>query len=285
MLVASTVQRHHRPIERFSLPRKTLLCVVAHPDDETFGAASTLIHAVSRGVRVVTLCATRGEAGEIMERSGATPETLPSVREAEYREAGRIMGVSESLLMGFRDSGMAGTPENEDPRAFVQQPKDVVVAKIVEVMKRLKPQVVLTMESGGGYGHPDHIFASECTLAAFEQLQGEVESPEKLYYFTFRRSLMRKAWARMAEEEPDSDMAQIDVEQLGTADEEITLTVDTTEHESRIREAFAAHKSQQSPLDRLDDDFSRSFLHEACYVRVYPQPVITGDESSLFDGI
>lgn len=264
---------------------QTLLCVVAHPDDETFGAGSTLIHAASQGVRVVTLCATRGEAGEIMERSGATPETLPAVREAEYREAGRIMGVSESLLMGFRDSGMAGTPENEDPRAFIQQPKDSVVAKIVEVMKRVKPQVVLTMEPGGGYGHPDHIFASECTLAAFEELQGEDDPPRKLYYSTFRRSMLRDAWKRLREEEPDSDMAQIDPEQLGSPDEEITLTVDTSAHEARVREAFAAHQSQQSPLDRMPDEVSKLFLNEACYIRVYPQPATAGDEASLFDGV
>ena len=270
------------------MTNKTLLCVVAHPDDETFGAASTLIHAVSQGVRVVTLCATRGEAGEIMERSGATPETLPAVREAEYKEAGRIMGVSESLLMGFRDSGMAGTPENEDPRAFIQQPKDAVVAKIVEVMRRARPDVVLTMDEGGGYGHPDHVFASKCALTAFEEMQAEepATAPAKFYYFAFPRSRMRSAFERLAEEEPDSPMAQIDPDTLGVPDELITLTIDTSAHEAQAREAFAAHRSQMSPLDRMPDDIAAEFLNSASFIRVYPpEAAATDDESGLFDGV
>ena len=145
--------------------------MVAHPDDETFGAGGALVHAVASGAEVVTICATRGEAGEIMERSGATPETLGSIREEEYRAAGCIMGVSESILLDYRDSGMAGTPENEDPRAFIQQPEEQVIADIIDVMERVRPDVVLTMDEGGGYGHPDHILAARCTLAAFKRLQ------------------------------------------------------------------------------------------------------------------
>lgn len=269
------------------MPQKTLLCVVAHPDDETFGAAGTLINAVSQGVRVVTLCATRGEAGEIMERSGATPETLATVREAEYRAAGKIMGVSESLLMGFRDSGMEGTPENEDPRAFIQQPKEEVIRHIVEVMQRVQPDIVLTMDEGGGYGHPDHIFASKCALAAFEKMQAEEPdtAPSKFYYFAFPRSRMRDAFKRLAEAEPDSPMAQIDPDALGVPDELITLTIDTSAHEAQVREAFAAHQSQMSPLDRMPDDLASEFLHSASFIRVHPQPAAQGDEKSLFDGV
>lgn len=271
------------------MTQKTLLCVVAHPDDETFGAGGTLIHAVAQGAKVVTVCATRGEAGEIMDRSNATPQTLAAVRELEYRRAGHIMGVSESVLLGYRDSGMAGTPENEDPNAFIQQSKEQVVNDIIEVMERVKPDVVLTMDEGGGYGHPDHIFASKCALAAFEKLQKEKGAsdwaPKKFYYFAFPRSRMKAAWERMAAEDPDSSMAQVDVESLGVPDEAITLTVDIPEHEAQLREAFAAHLSQQSPLDRMPDDIANDFLHTASYIRVYPEPATPGDETSLFDGL
>lgn len=268
---------------------KTLLCIVAHPDDETFGAGGTLIDAVSQGTKVVTVCATRGEAGEIMDRSGANTETLAAVREGEYQRAGQIMGVSESVLLGYRDSGMAGTPENSDPQAFIQQPQEQVVNDIIEVMERIRPDVVLTMDEGGGYGHPDHIFASKCARAAFEQLQHESPdrgwAPKKFCYFVFPRSRMRAVWERMASEEPDSPMADLDVETLGVPDEQITFSVSIPQHEDQLREAFAAHLSQQSPLDRMPDDIARDFLHEAHYVRLYPQPVANGDESSLFDDL
>ncbi len=268
------------------MTQKTLLCVVAHPDDETFGAGGTLIHAAAQGVKVVTACATRGEAGEIMERSDATPETLAAVREGEYRKAGQIMGVSESLLLGYRDSGMAGTPDNDDPNAFIQQPEERVVQDIVDVMERHRPDVVLTMDEGGGYGHPDHIFASKCALAAFEKLQaGGGWAPKKFYYFAFPRSRMRDLWERLQAEDPDSEMAQIDVEAIGVPDEQITLSVEIPQHEEQLRKAFAAHVSQQSPLDRMPDDIAAVFLREEFYIRVHPQPAVLGDEASLFDGI
>ena len=271
------------------MPKKNLLCIVAHPDDETFGAGGTLIDAVAQGAEVVTICATRGEAGEIMERSGATPETLSAVREAEYRAAGLIMGVSESILLNYRDSGMAGMPENEDPRAFIQQPDEQVVSDIVDVMERVRPDVVLTMDEGGGYGHPDHKFAAMCTRAAFEKLQAERDdrgwAPAKLYYFAFPRSRMKAAWERMVAEDPESPMAQIDVNSLGVPDEVITLTLDISQHDTQLRAAFAVHVSQQSPLDRMDEESAGQFLHSASYIRVYPQPALAGDESGLFDGL
>ncbi len=271
------------------MSQKTLLCVVAHPDDETFGAGGTLIHAVSEGAKVVTVCATRGEAGEIMDRANATPETLAAVRELEYRKAGHIMGVSESILLGYRDSGMAGTPENELPNAFIQQSEEQVVADLIEVMERVRPDVVLTMDEGGGYGHPDHIFASACAVKAFEQLQTDGATRgwalKKLYFFAFPRSRMRAAWERMAAEQPDNPMAQIDVETLGVPDEQITLTVDFPQHEEQLREAFAAHLSQESPLDRMPDETAAEFLRSASYIRAYPQPAVAGDETGLFDGI
>ena len=224
-----------------------------------------------------------------MERSGATPETLSGIRESEYRAAGQIMGVGESILLDYRDSGMEGTPENGDPRAFIQQPEEQVITDIVNVMKRARPDVVLTMDEGGGYGHPDHKFAARCTRAAFEKLQDERKSlgwaPEKLYYFAFPRSRMKAAWERMAAQDPGSPMAQIDINSIGVPDEEITLTLDISQHEEQLRAAFAAHLSQESPLDRMDSDSVGQFLHSASYIRVYPQPAVVGDETGLFDGL
>lgn len=251
-----------------------------------------MIDAAVNGVEVTTVCATRGEAGEIMERSGATPETLAEIREAEYRTAGKIMGVKESILLNYRDSGMAGTPENNDPRAFIQQPEDQVISDIIKVAERVRPNVMLTMDEGGGYGHPDHIFMARCSVAAFNRLRTERHTsgwaPSKLYFFAFPRSSMRAIWSELIALDPNSPMAKLDVEAMGVPDDEITFTVDLRRHEKTLREAFAAHQSQESPLDRMEDAGVRLFLHSASYIQVYPKPSqdrSAGEVPNLFDGI
>ncbi len=271
------------------MKQPTLLCVVAHPDDETFGAAGILIHAIAAGMKAVTICATRGEAGEIMERSNATPETLAAVRELEYRRAGQIMGVSESILLDYRDSGMPGTPENEDSAAFINQSREQVIDDIARVMDSVRPEIVLTAEPGGGYGHPDHIFASQCAIAAFERAR-ENESnsgwaPQKLYYFTFPRSQMRKFFDEMKRSDPESGLAQLDPDEFGTPDEEITLTLDVSPHIDQIQEAFAAHLSQLSPLERVSDELSNEFIGQASLVRVFPEPDASSFEQDILDGL
>ncbi len=179
---------------------KRLLCVVAHPDDETFGSGSTLIKYASEGVSVYTACATRGDVGEIHERSDATPETLPAAREQEYYDAGKVMGVKQSILYGYRDSGMAGTPDNEHPNAYINVPMNEVVAKLVDTIRKLKPHVIITFDEGGGYGHPDHMHASEAARLAYfaagdpdySGSSREPWKPSKLYYSDFPRSMMYK---------------------------------------------------------------------------------------------
>ncbi len=96
--------------------RQTLLALFAHPDDEAFGTGGTLSQYAAAGADVTLVCTTRGEVGEIAEGTGATPETLGEVREAELRCAAETVGVRELIFLGYRDSGMAGTPENADPR-------------------------------------------------------------------------------------------------------------------------------------------------------------------------
>ena len=109
-------------------------------------------------VRVGLICATRGEVGEISDPSLATPEDLGCVREQEFRAACKALGVKELFILGYRDSGMAETLENQHPQALCQASPNEVVGRIVEIIRRLKPHVMLTFDQNGGYGHPDHIF-------------------------------------------------------------------------------------------------------------------------------
>src|SRR5512136_446111 len=114
---------------------QTLLALFAHPDDEAFGTGGTIAHYASDGTCVTLVCTTRGEVGEIAEGTGATPETLGEVREAELRCAAETVGVRELIFLGYRDSGMAGTPENADPRAYVNAPADEVVPRLVGIIR------------------------------------------------------------------------------------------------------------------------------------------------------
>ncbi len=276
---------------------KRLLCVVAHPDDETFGSGSTLIKYASEGVSVYTACATRGDVGEIHERSDATPETLPAAREQEYYDAGKVMGVKQSILYGYRDSGMAGTLDNQHPNAYINVPMNEVVAKVVDTIRELKPHVIITFDEGGGYGHPDHMHASEAARLAYfaagdtdySGSSHEPWKPSKLYYNAFPRSLMSKWIAEFAKIDPDSDIAKIDPEQMGVPDEIITTTLDIMAHAEKRREAVAVHRTQYSPFDRLPtSELTDQFLSTDYYIRVDPPPSATETgifEHDLFEGL
>ena len=288
--------------DRNSAERR-LLCVVAHPDDETFGAGSTLIKYAAEGVSVYTACATRGDVGEIAEGSDATPETLSEVREQEYYDAGRVMGVERSILYGYRDSGMAGTPDNEHADAFVKVPTDIVVGRMVDTIRDIRPHVVITFDEGGGYGHPDHIHVSKAAKLAYfaagdPQYAGskldprEPWKPSKLYYWGFPRSIMRKWLEVFAETNPDSDMANLDPEQMGVPDEQITTVIDISSYAETRRAAIAVHRTQYSPLDLMrSDEMAAEYLSTDYFIRDDPPP-IDGDsemggeiEHDLFEGL
>lgn len=146
---------------------KRLLAVFAHPDDE--GAfAGTLARYAQEGVQVSLVCATKGEAGEISDPSLATPENLGSVRENELRCACEAIGISELHLLGYCDSGMDGTAENERSTAFIKADPAEIRGKLVKLLRETKPHVVITFEPFGWYGHPDHIAAGRYTTEAFK---------------------------------------------------------------------------------------------------------------------
>lgn len=174
---------------------KRLLAVFAHPDDES-AFAGTMAHYASQGAEVALACATRGEAGEISDPSLATPKNLGQKRESELRCSCDAIGISQLYLLGYCDSGMVDTPENERPTAFIQADPDDVRCKLVKLMREFKPHVVMTFEPNGWYGHPDHIAAGRYTTEAFELAGQASVFPEagppwvsqRLYHAAFLRS-------------------------------------------------------------------------------------------------
>ena len=146
--------------------KKRLLGVFAHPDDEgVIGGA--LLHYSMFGVETGLICATRGEVGEIADPALATPENLGQVREGEMQAAAEVLGIHSLWFLDYRDSGMAGTPENEDPRSLAQASALDVVSKLVAIIRQFRPQVMVTFDETGGYGHPDHIAIYKHTTSAF----------------------------------------------------------------------------------------------------------------------
>ncbi len=170
--------------------KKTLLAIFAHPDDESFGPGGTLAKYADEGVDVHLVCATRGESGESDIDDWGTCEALACQREKELRCAASVLGLTEVHILNYRDSGMAGSPANQHPQALAQAEPEVLAREVAEFMCRLKPQVALTFDPYGGYGHPDHIAMHRATVDAFDLLP-EAERPRKLYFVAFSRALLR----------------------------------------------------------------------------------------------
>lgn len=281
---------------------KRLLAVTAHPDDETFGCGGTLARHAAEGVQVTLVCATRGEAGEISDPSLATRENLAQVREQELRNACDALGVSDLHLLGYRDSGMAGTPENQHPEALAQADRGRLVASVVEIIRKFRPQVVITFDPTGGYGHPDHIAIHEATLEAFaasgdrdrfsEQLGDGLapHQPSKLYYFVFARSMARALHDSIVEAGVESDFANMDPESMGVPDDEITTVLDVGSYSDQKDQAARCHRTQiqgEDALSWLPPKVRARFLSTEYLVRAEPSFTLGQDptENELFGGV
>ncbi len=178
------------------MPQRTLLAVLAHPDDESFGMGGTLALYARRGVAVHLICATRGEAGTTDPEHLKGFASLAERREAELRCAAEKLGLSQVHFLGYRDSGMPGSPDNQHPQALINAPVEEVAERILALIRQLHPQVVLTFDPIGGYKHPDHIAIHRATVLAFEQARERLspeQAPRKLYYHIFPRKGMRIA--------------------------------------------------------------------------------------------
>ncbi len=242
----------------------TFLAVHAHPDDEVFGTGGTLARLSAEGVRTVLVTSTLGENGEIVDPAldeaakAAMFPRLGEVREQELAGSVAALGVNELRLLGFRDSGMAGTPENVDPRSFHQANFDEAVKRLVKIIRELKPQVVATYEPFGGYGHPDHVQAHRVTRIAFEaagdarlypDLGLEPWQPNKLYYTAISRSFFQRAAAEMRARGIDGpwNNPEMDTDAWGIPDDKITTVFDARDYVPNKMAAFEAHKTQIAP--------------------------------------
>lgn len=266
------------------MQKNSLLAAFAHPDDEAFGSGGTLARYASNGVHVSLVCATNGDVGEIADPALATPETLATVRQAELRCAAQALGVAEVIFLGYRDSGMAGTPDNADRRAFVNAPSDEVVRRLVEIIRRLKPAVVLTFEPGGGYGHPDHMAISRHTTAAFHAAADPKQYPDcgpawqaaRLFYAAIPRSFFQTLRDRMAATGIDtSQFAHLDRDRIGWPDENVHCRIDVSGVVNAKWAALECHRTQFGPdnlFHRLPDDVMKQLMSREHFAQAWPEP-------------
>ena len=246
-----------------------ILASYAHPDDEQ-GVTGTLALYGQQGVCTGLICATRGELGEISDAALATPETLGAVREQEMRTAAARAHIEQVWFLDYRDSGFIDSPRNHDAEAFINADPEEVVGRIVRIIREFKPQVIVTFDPTGGYGHPDHIAISRWTTDAFHAAgdgtrypqAGTAWAPARLYYSALPRSFSRRLNAFIRKHIPESSFAGIDLEQMGLPDEEITNVVDVSDFVALKLDSVRAHATQwnpNSPFARVSEEMTNQW--------------------------
>lgn len=262
-----------------------VLAVYGHPDDEG-QVTGTIARFIANGDQVTLVCATRGEVGEISDPSLANSENLWYVRELELRASMAQLGLADVRFLPFRDSGMAGTPENEDPRSLHQQPAEVVVEQIARIIREIQPQIVFTWDPNGGYGHPDHIAVHKHTLAAFDAAgnaeafpdAGAPWTPETLYWGGFTMKRFASIWMEMerrgALPEPMEPARRERFEKaMAEPDPPVSVIVDVSSFVPQKRAAASMHRSQfgeNSMFARIPEDLRARFYGEERFYQARP---------------
>ncbi|GGP60615.1 N-acetyl-1-D-myo-inositol-2-amino-2-deoxy-alpha-D-glucopyranoside deacetylase [Saccharothrix coeruleofusca] len=228
-----------------------LLLVHAHPDDESLWTGGTIARYAASGAHVTVVTCTLGEEGEIIppalrQLAADAADQLGGYRVAELRAACTALGVTDHRFLGgmgrWRDSGMAGVAANEHPRAFVQGSFDEQVEELSGIIASVKPQVVVTYDAFGGYGHPDHIRAHQITTAAC----AATSEVDRVFHAVTSRAATEAGAAALAEL-PDLPFRLPEPGELPVTDDaEITTTVDVSEHLVAKLRALRAHSTQVS---------------------------------------
>ena len=232
---------------------KRILSVLAHPDDEAFGMGGTLALYAMRGVEVYLACATLGEAGDIPPDFLQSSSSSAALRESELDCSANVLALKQVFKLGFRDSGMEGSPDNHHPDALVARPMEEVVERIAAVMRQVRPQVVLTFDPVGGYFHPDHIRVHQATVLAFDHVRQELKATDpqvlsRLYYHTMPKSSAKIAvfWMRLLGKDPRKigRNKDIDLVQIASQSFPVHVKINYKKVLEQREQAAACHASQ-----------------------------------------
>jgi len=279
----------------------TFLAVHAHPDDEASSTGGLYRLLADQGVRTVLVCCTNGECGDALD--GAKPDAdhhdgdeVAAVRALELDRAVDVLGISRLVRLGYRDSGMIGWPQNEDPESFWATPVDVAAERLAAVLREERPQVIVTYNEFGFYGHPDHIQAHRITVAAIALLDYE----PTLYFNTIPDSVMaryRERWEQEARERIAADAAKgiahepevpsgRDEIRMGTPDDQVGAAIDISHVTDAKFDALAAHQSQiaDSFWMKMGREQFKQVMQTEWFVRVTNPRHLKGCVGDIFAG-
>jgi N-acetyl-1-D-myo-inositol-2-amino-2-deoxy-alpha-D-glucopyranoside deacetylase len=292
---------------------RRLLLVHAHPDDETINNGATMARYVAEGASVTLLTCTLGEEGEVLvpalaQLAADQADQLGGYRISELAAAMAALGVTDWRFLGgagrYRDSGMMGTPANDKPRAFWRADLAEAVAHAVQVVREVRPQVLVTYDEMGGYGHPDHIQAHRVAMAAVDAAADPGHRPDlgpawevaKVYWNAMPRSVVQAgidAMAALGEASPFEGLGDLDEVPFAVADDVVTTEVDGRRHADRKEAAMRAHPTQMTvdgPFFALSNNLGQEVLGTEYYrlVRGARGPAGAGPqgwEDDLFAGL
>lgn len=265
---------------------KKLMAIFAHPDDE--GAMSgTLAQYAENGVEVMLVCGTRGEVGEISDPSLATPETLGEVRQKELETACAALGIQHLEWLDYRDSGMQGTPENEDQRALINADPAAIKGQMQGLIESFSPDIVVTFEPFGWYGHPDHIAMSKWVTELFEET--DLSSSIRLFHSVIpfsRFKLMIEKAIEAGIMEEGGFPADIPEEQQLKTERMVTHILDVTTQFEKKEAGTAAHATQFGPdsmFHKIPEEMRRQLWGDEQFIQIHPQPASDQQETRLTD--
>jgi N-acetyl-1-D-myo-inositol-2-amino-2-deoxy-alpha-D-glucopyranoside deacetylase len=282
---------------------RRIMFVHAHPDDETVGTGATMAHYAANGPHVSLVTCTLGEEGEIhvpalSQLAAAEADQLGGWRIHELDRACEALGVTDHRFLGgagrYRDSGMMGLKENEHPRCFWQADVDDAAKLLLPVFDEIRPQVLVTYDANGFYGHPDHIQAHRVAMRAAEMATDSGFGPAKIYWTTVSRSAIERGFDafRDSADNPFGDAKSIDDIPFGTPDNEISARIDARAQSHRKSAAVDAHATQipaDSWLRTVAGRQGEEFLGTEFYVLAQgekgPGDGPYGWESDLFAGL
>ncbi len=265
----------------------TLMAVHAHPDDEVLGTGGVFAAYAEQGIRTVLVTCTNGEQGDgpggVKPGEPGHDEAEVSARRLEeLNDSVTHLGIEHVELLGYRDSGMDGWEGNQARDAFANVPVDQAASRLAALMEHYRPQVVVTYDENGNYGHPDHIQANRITLAAAEA----TGIPDKLYYTAVPRERIAELfdYLRSIGAAPEDPGLPPD---FGTPEELITTVVDVAPHVERKRKALQAHASQGESifLLRMPEEAQHRALSQESFIRYFSRVSAADREEDLFDGL
>jgi len=286
-------------------PTRRLLLVHAHPDDESIGNGATMARYAAEGASVTLVTCTLGEGGEVIPPELARltadrEDALGEYRIGELASAMREVGVADFRFLGgagrYRDSGMMGVPDNDVPRCFWQADLDEAAGHLAAVVREVRPQVLVTYDEQGGYGHPDHIQAHRVALRGYELAADAGFRPElgapwriaKVYYNRMPRSVIEQGLAETAAKAPFPGVAQVGDVPGVVDDEVVTTVIDGAAYAGAKAAAMRAHATQitvDGDFFALSNDLGQPLVATEYYQLVHGAPGPELPETDLFAGL